>query len=624
MQGLPEIGDVLDDTYEITEQIGQGGFGAVYLARQMSMDREVALKVLVAHAMKVDEMIQRFRREVMAVRNLSHPNTIRIYDFHDRSDGVLYYSMEYVRGPTLKDIIKLGPLAPSRVKYILRQILKSLSEAHSYGIVHRDLKPANIMLAEMHGEEDFVKVLDFGIAKIMDQNDGGEEAEALTSAGVLVGTLRYMAPEQIAGGEIGPQSDLYALGLIGVEMLTGHSVFAGTGRWEVLHKQISDEPVDIPESVHASGMHEYFRRSLSKTAGERFSNADEMLKAIDELTGLPTSPIADSTGAAVAPSPNTPISQSAPNSGVGQPVTGANQRVFDSAQQVPVPVAAAAGAGAAVDAADEATQFHALPSEQAAAQASAAQSGQMQMQPGNRQPMMTPMPRQGAAFQTNPPDTFGASTQVSTDNTGSFADPAASSGNGKLLAIAAFLILVIVGGGIAVLALTGNLGGGEGATDPAVAGGVDAGVANAAAIAAAETTPVEVVPPPVEETVEPKWVRVESGEVEAQVFNGDKLVGKTPLRLSVEESQILLVKADGFEDQEIAVGPDSQEVVPVALKAIPKEEPKEEPVEKAPPETTKKTPPKKKAPKKVEKKEDDGWLDVPTKKKKKTTDVPIF
>merc|ERR1711974_308614 len=131
MQGLPEIGEVLDDTYEITEQLGQGGFGAVYLARQMSMDREVALKVLVAHAMKVDEMIQRFRREVMAVRNLSHPNTIRIYDFHDGADGVLYYSMEYVKGPTLKDIIKEGPISPSRVKHILRQILKSLSEAHS-------------------------------------------------------------------------------------------------------------------------------------------------------------------------------------------------------------------------------------------------------------------------------------------------------------------------------------------------------------------------------------------------------------------------------------------------------------------------------------------------------------
>ncbi len=623
MQGLPEIGDVLDDTYEITTQLGQGGFGAVYLARQISMDREVALKVLVAHAMKVDEMIQRFRREVMAVRNLSHPNTIRIYDFHDGEDGVLYYSMEYVKGPTLKDIIKEGPISPSRVRHIIRQILKSLSEAHSYGIVHRDLKPANIMLAEMHGEDDFVKVLDFGIAKIMDQNDGGEEAEALTSAGVLVGTLRYMAPEQIAGGDIGPQSDLYALGLIGVEMLTGRSVFEGTGRWEVLHKQISDDPVEIPDSIRNSGMYEFFQRALAKPTQDRFINADEMLKAIDALGNLAGSPV--TAGGAGAATADSPISQSGPNSGLGQPVTNPRQQVGSGLQtgnQVPVQVGAGGAAGAA---GDEATEFHTLPSESGsavAAGAGAMQMNQAHPQQPMRQPMHTPIPRQGAAFQTAPPQGFGGHAQASASTTGSFG-AVEKEGNGKLIAIAAVLLLLVGGGAIAAAYVGGVFGGSE--ADAAVAG-ADAGTSTTANndLAVVETTATAETTADTE-TIEPKWVRIESGDVKAEVFAGSELIGTTPVRFAVKDSQILTIKADGFSDKEIAVGLDSEDVVPVELAALVKEEPKEEPKEEVKKEEPKKTNtrPKKDTKKKDDKKKDDGWLDVPTKPKPKD-DVPIF
>ncbi|MFU8806442.1 MAG: serine/threonine protein kinase, partial [Bradymonadaceae bacterium] len=147
MQGLPQPGDVLDGTYEIHSLLGKGGFGAVYLARQINMDRDVALKVLVAAGPKFEEMVKRFRREVMSIRNLTHPNTIRVYDFRDEPDGLLYYTMEALKGMNLKEIVvDSGPISPRRSRQILRQICKSLSEAHSYGIVHRDLKPANIML----------------------------------------------------------------------------------------------------------------------------------------------------------------------------------------------------------------------------------------------------------------------------------------------------------------------------------------------------------------------------------------------------------------------------------------------------------------------------------------------
>ena len=295
MESLPEIGDVIDGTYELVSVLGTGGFGAVYRARQLNMDRDVALKMLVASGPKLEEMVKRFRREVMAIRNLTHPNTVRVYDFHDDPDGLLYYTMEALEGHTLKgEIDERGPMSPRRLRRILRQVLKSLSEAHSYSIVHRDLKPANIMLVEMHGEDDFVKVLDFGIAKMLDDHgEDGERIEQLTSAGILVGTLRYMAPEQIAGEKLGPHTDLYALGLIALEMLTGDSVFAGTGRWEVLQQQISDEPVDIPKPVWNSGLGPVIARCLRKNRDRRFRQAKsvlEMLDSIDEAS-LDDSPL---------------------------------------------------------------------------------------------------------------------------------------------------------------------------------------------------------------------------------------------------------------------------------------------------------------------------------------------
>jgi len=287
MESLPEIGDVIDGTYELVSVLGTGGFGAVYRARQLNMDRDVALKMLVASGPKLKEMIKRFRREVMAIRNLTHPNTVRVYDFHDDPDGLLYYTMEALEGHTLKaEVDERGPMSPRRLRRILRQVLKSLSEAHSYGIVHRDLKPANIMLVDMHGEDDFVKVLDFGIAKMLDdRGEDGEQIEQLTSDGILVGTLRYMAPEQIAGEKLGAHTDLYALGLIALEMLTGQSVFAGTGRWEVLQQQISDEPVEIPEPAWNSGLGPVIARCLRKNRDRRFGEAKsalEMLNTIDE------------------------------------------------------------------------------------------------------------------------------------------------------------------------------------------------------------------------------------------------------------------------------------------------------------------------------------------------------
>ncbi len=287
--GLPAIGTHVDGRYELMGLLGRGGFGAVYLARQISMDREVALKILLSQSVNMKEMVQRFKREVMAIRNLSHPNTIQIYDFNTSKAGFLYYAMESVKGPTLKHVIKNdGPLPPSRVRHITRQILKSLSEAHASRIVHRDLKPANIMLAEMHGEVDFVKVLDFGIAKLLDTEDGEEE---LTNAGVLIGTISYMSPEQISSKNIGATTDIYALGLIGIEMLSGQSVFAKSGKWEILNKQISSDPIETPDFVQNDPIGRVFMKAVSKDPEERYQTALEMIKALDDVGTCAKTPL---------------------------------------------------------------------------------------------------------------------------------------------------------------------------------------------------------------------------------------------------------------------------------------------------------------------------------------------
>lgn len=294
MESLPEIGDVLDDTYELVGLLGRGGFGAVYRARQLHMDRDVALKLLIASGAKFDEMVKRFRREVMAIRNLTHPNTIRIYDFRDNPDGLLYYTMEALEGHTLEEELEhQGPISPRRLKPILHQVCKSLAEAHSYNIIHRDLKPSNIMLVDMHGETDFVKVLDFGIAKMLEGggHDTDDELEELTSAGMLVGTIRYMAPEQIAEEELGPHTDLYTLGLITVEMLTGTSVFTGSGRWEVLQEQVSDEPIEIPSPVLTSGLGPLVARCLHKEPEGRFSSAEEAIEQLESVGSLSDEPL---------------------------------------------------------------------------------------------------------------------------------------------------------------------------------------------------------------------------------------------------------------------------------------------------------------------------------------------
>jgi serine/threonine protein kinase len=285
MTHLLKPGDVLDDAYEIIEFISKGGFGAVYRARQLSMDRDVAVKLLIPGAQPdFTGLIQRFHNEVKAVRNLRHPNTVQIYDFHETSDEQLYFTMEYLEGCSLSDLIKQGEaISPRRTANILSQVLKSLAEAHSMGIIHRDIKPANIMLVDMYGEEDFVKVLDFGIAKALQGDEPAESEEPLTRTGFLVGTVRYMAPERIAGDPAGPYSDIYSLGLVAASLLIGQPILGNSSRLEAMQMQMGTKPLPIPESIKASPFGPLLDRALAKNPKDRFQSAEDMLQYVAAL-----------------------------------------------------------------------------------------------------------------------------------------------------------------------------------------------------------------------------------------------------------------------------------------------------------------------------------------------------
>jgi serine/threonine protein kinase len=217
------LGAFIAGRYRITSVIGQGGMGRVYLADQTMGDatRRVAIKVLLPQFAADAKAASRFLRECATTGALDDPHTVRVYDCGQLPDGRLYIAMEYVDGRSLAALLEEeGPLAPARVVELLGQVCESLEEAHGKRIVHRDLKPENIMIVPRPGGGELVKVLDFGIAKAIDE-PGHAAVPVITSAGAIVGSPPYMSPEQFVAGELDARADVYALGVIGYEMLTG-------------------------------------------------------------------------------------------------------------------------------------------------------------------------------------------------------------------------------------------------------------------------------------------------------------------------------------------------------------------------------------------------------------------
>ena len=273
--------------YEIVKLIGEGGMGRVFQARQISMNRMVALKLLRAQLATDDHLLARFQQEAHAVSKLRHPNTIIVYDYGKTEDGYLFIAMELLGGRSLASILSAETrLTPQRALHIIEQVSGAVAEAHQFGIVHRDLKPENIQIDKVANDPDFAKVLDFGIAKMIHGEGETENRKTLTMAGAVFGTPHYMSPEQVHGQKVDHRTDIYALGVILYELLTGKPVFEGATPMAVMMAQASKTPPDIrdshPDLDVPDTIADLINDCLVKDANKRLGSANDLIDRIKQ------------------------------------------------------------------------------------------------------------------------------------------------------------------------------------------------------------------------------------------------------------------------------------------------------------------------------------------------------
>jgi beta-lactam-binding protein with PASTA domain/predicted Ser/Thr protein kinase len=288
----PQKDEMVDDRYRLDRKIGSGGMADVWLADDTELDRQVAIKILHDKYAQDSEFVQRFQREAQAAAGLQHPNVVGVFD-RGAFDGTYFIAMEYVDGPSLKDLVK-GGMSPKDAIDFTRQILNAARFAHRKGIVHRDLKPQNVLI----DNEGRARVADFGIARAGENSD-------ITATGSVMGTAQYISPEQAQGKETTPRSDIYSIGVVLYEMLTGRVPFEGESAVAVALKQVSEAPrrpsainPNVPPALDAVVM-----RALAKDPDARFKDADAFLKALDAAEKAPDTPRPQDTAAYAAVTP---------------------------------------------------------------------------------------------------------------------------------------------------------------------------------------------------------------------------------------------------------------------------------------------------------------------------------
>jgi len=309
------IGSVVGN-FKILDKLGEGGMGAVYLAVDLMLDRRVAIKMLRPELARDPQVVERFRTEAVTLARINHPRVATLYSLFRERDG-LFMAMEYVAGETLDHVISArGAMPPEGAVAILCQALVGIDHAHRMGIIHRDLKPGNLMLLA----DGSVKVMDFGIARVLGTS-------RMTRTGRLIGTVEYMSPEQVRGNETGAASDLYSLGIVLFEMLTGRVPFHADSEYELMRAQVEQTPTaprtfapGIPPLVEAAVL-----RALEKEPSARFASASEFRAVLLEAVGA-VEPPARSIAAAAPMKPTrvaelTVMPPSVPAAHVGGPTT---------------------------------------------------------------------------------------------------------------------------------------------------------------------------------------------------------------------------------------------------------------------------------------------------------------
>jgi serine/threonine-protein kinase len=285
--------------YRIDRLLGEGGMGAVYEAEHTHMRKRLAVKVLHAEMSRLPEVVARFEREAMAAAHIDHPNVASATDFGKLDDGSFFLVLEYVEGHSLREAIAVGRIELGRALHIAFQIAAALQRAHALGIVHRDLKPENVMLVERDADPDFVKVLDFGIAKVpvgelasappaASQASGAPQV--LTQMGMVYGTPEYMAPEQALGQAVDPRADLYGLGVMLYEMLAGSRPFDAESKVSLLGMHVTARVPPFseraPEALVPPEVEAIVMRLMAKEANDRYADAKELMDALLAATAV--------------------------------------------------------------------------------------------------------------------------------------------------------------------------------------------------------------------------------------------------------------------------------------------------------------------------------------------------
>ena len=290
----PLVGLTLDGKYRLDERLGKGGMGTVYRATHLLIERPVAIKVLNPHFVEDEEAQERFRREARAAGRLQHQNVAAVTDFGRTEDGLVYIVMELLEGRSLRDVLaREAPLDAARAVSLMLQISAAVAAAHEARVIHRDLKPGNIFVVQRKHAPPVVKVLDFGIAKLAADalEEDEEDQQTLTKVGVMIGTPRYMSPEQCDGGKMTPASDVYSLGIILYEMLTGTTPFSGSSALAIAMKHSSETP-RLPREFVSSipiPLEDVVLHALEKSPGDRPADAGAFrreLYATAERLGL--------------------------------------------------------------------------------------------------------------------------------------------------------------------------------------------------------------------------------------------------------------------------------------------------------------------------------------------------